>query len=71
MGGLFSKPKMPEVKPAPPPPDRNSTEVAEAAEAQRKRYSGAGAFQSLLTSGSGASTASSAAVRMLGGTVRA
>lgn len=73
MSGLFSKPKVPEVTPAPtpdPPPERSAAETSALAEEQRKRFSGqSGRAMTMLTGGTG-TEGGSAAVRFLGGAAR-
>lgn len=73
MAGLFSKPKVPEVKtpdPLPPAPERSSEETAALAEEQRSRFARrAGRASTMLTGGAGADSGSSA-IRFLGGAAR-
>lgn len=78
MGGIFSKPKVdtpPPVTPdpLPAPAERTSSEIASAAETQRRKYIGAtpGRAATLLTGGLGVpSSSTSSAVSMLGGAAR-
>lgn len=74
MGGLFSRPKTPEVRtppPLPPAPERTSDEVDALAEEQRlELQKRKGRASTWLTGGGGATTPSSSAVRFLGGAAR-
>lgn len=73
MSGLFSKPKVPEVRtpdPLPPAPERTAEETAALAEDQRSRFARrSGRAGTMLTGGSGTEGGSSA-IRFLGGAAR-
>jgi hypothetical protein len=68
MSGLFGS--QPKVKPAPPAPDRSSSEVQAAAEEQRKRFaSTSSSVSSMLSGGASAGRGAGTVSRYLGGGV--
>jgi hypothetical protein len=70
MVGLFSKPKVPEVRmpgPLPPPPEKSDAEIQSLAEKQRAAFAARkGRAATELTGGQGTSGGSSV-IRFLGG----
>ena len=73
MAGLFgspSPPPMPKVTPAPPPPSRTSTEIQNAATAQRARFWGSEGGRAMTDLGSTNNESPSVVSRLLGSTGR-